>query len=50
YVNKGEEKIARVVDMFSRGGLKVRQISLKEPTLDDVFFYYTGAKLAGDNN
>ncbi|HWQ17559.1 MAG TPA: ABC transporter ATP-binding protein [Sulfolobales archaeon] len=50
YVNKGEEKIARVVDMFSKGGLKVRQISLKEPTLDDVFFYYTGAKLAGDNN
>lgn len=50
YVNKGEEKIARVVDIFSKGGLKVRQISLKEPTLDDVFFYYTGAKLAGDNN
>ncbi len=50
YVNKGEEKIARVVDIFSRGGLRVRQISLKEPTLDDVFFYYTGAKLSGDNN
>jgi len=50
YVNKGEEKIARVVDLFTRKGIKIRQISLKEPTLDDVFFYYTGAKLVGDGN
>jgi ABC-2 type transport system ATP-binding protein len=50
YVNKGEEKIARVVDLFTRKGIKIRQISLKEPTLDDVFFYYTGAKLVGDEN
>ena len=50
YVNKGEEKIARVVDLFTRKGIKIRQISLKEPTLDDVFFYYTGAKLVGDDN
>lgn len=50
YVNRGEEKIARVVDLFSRGGVRVRQISLKEPSLDDVFFYYTGAKLAGEGN
>jgi len=50
YVNRGEEKIARVVDLFSKGGIRVRQISLKEPSLDDVFFYYTGAKLAGEGN
>ncbi len=50
YVNKGEEKIARVVDLFTRKGIKIRQISLKEPTLDDVFFYYTGAKLVGDES
>jgi len=48
YVNKGEEKIARVVDLLTSRGVRIRQISLKEPTLDDVFFYYTGAKLAGD--
>lgn len=50
YVNKGEEKIARVVELFSRGGIRVRQISLKEPSLDDVFFYYTGARLGGEGN
>jgi len=50
YVNRGEEKIARVLDLFSKGGIRVRQISLKEPSLDDVFFYYTGAKLAGEGN
>lgn len=50
YVNRGEEKIARIVDLFTRKGIKIRQISLKEPTLDDVFFYYTGAKLVGDEN
>jgi len=50
YVNKGEEKIAKVVDFFTSKGIRIRQISLKEPTLDDVFFYYTGAKLVGDEN
>jgi ABC-2 type transport system ATP-binding protein len=50
YVNRGEEKIARIVDLFTSRGIKIRQISLKEPTLDDVFFYYTGAKLVGDEN
>ncbi|MEM4969704.1 MAG: ABC transporter ATP-binding protein [Sulfolobales archaeon] len=50
YLNKGEEKIAKIVDLFTRKGIRIRQISLKEPTLDDVFFYYTGAKLVGDEN
>lgn len=50
YVNRGEEKIARVVDMLSSRGLRIKEISLKEPSLDEVFFYYTGARLAGDRN
>ncbi|MEM0365638.1 MAG: ATP-binding cassette domain-containing protein [Acidilobaceae archaeon] len=45
YVNRGEEKIAIAIDILSRNNIKVKSVSLKEPTLDDVFFYFTGARL-----
>ncbi len=45
YVNKGEEKLAKAIDIFARNNIKIRKILMKEPTLDDVFFYYTGATL-----
>ncbi|MCX8195987.1 MAG: ABC transporter ATP-binding protein [Acidilobaceae archaeon] len=45
YVNRGEEKAAIAIETLSRLGVRVRSISIKEPTLDDVFFYFTGAQL-----
>ncbi|MEM1927302.1 MAG: ABC transporter ATP-binding protein [Acidilobaceae archaeon] len=45
YVNKGEEVLAEAVSLLNSLGYKVKRASLKEPTLDDVFFYYTGASL-----
>ncbi|MEM1640567.1 MAG: ABC transporter ATP-binding protein [Acidilobaceae archaeon] len=45
YVNKGEEVLANAVALLESLKLRVRRASLKEPTLDDVFFYYTGASL-----
>lgn len=45
YVNQGEEKIARALDILTSLGVKVRMITMKEPSLDDVFLFFTGAKL-----
>ncbi|MEZ0290798.1 MAG: ABC transporter ATP-binding protein [Sulfolobales archaeon] len=46
YVNRGEEKIARALEILSSRDIKVRMISMKEPTLDDVFLFFTGARLS----
>jgi ABC-2 type transport system ATP-binding protein len=48
HVNRGEEKIATAVELLSRHGVRVRSVSMREPSLDDVFFYFTGARLRDD--
>jgi len=45
YVNRGEEVAVEVVDMLRRSSRRILRMMVKEPTLDDVFFYLTGAKL-----
>ncbi|MEM0027689.1 MAG: ABC transporter ATP-binding protein [Ignisphaera sp.] len=48
YVNRGEEKAIEIVDALKQQGITISRIMVKEPTLDDVFFYLTGAKLKED--
>ncbi len=48
YVEKGEEKVVDIVDLFKKRGVRIKKIMVKEPTLDDVFTYITGAKLRGE--
>lgn len=45
YMNRGEEKAAEIVNSLTSLGVKVKRIMVQEPTLDDVFFYFTGARL-----
>ncbi|PLJ78491.1 ABC transporter ATP-binding protein [Infirmifilum sp. SLHALR2] len=45
YLNKGEERAAEIISAFTMSNLKVKRIMIQEPTLDDVFFYFTGAAL-----
>lgn len=45
YVEKGEEKVIDIVDLLKGRGVRVKKIMVKEPSLDDVFTYLTGAKL-----
>jgi len=47
-VSNGPESISPVAIALSEvgGGLRVRQLSLRTPTLDDVFLSVTGARLA----
>ncbi|MEM4061758.1 MAG: ABC transporter ATP-binding protein [Desulfurococcaceae archaeon] len=45
YLEKGEEKVVDVVEAFRRNNVRVLRVMVKEPTLDDVFTYITGARL-----
>jgi ABC-2 type transport system ATP-binding protein len=45
YLNRGEEKAIEIIDALEKVGIRVTRIMVKEPTLDDVFFYITKAKL-----
>lgn len=45
FLERGEEKVIEIVDVLRRWDVKVRRVSIKEPTLDDVFTFITGAKL-----
>jgi len=45
YMNKGEEVAAEIVNLLSASGVRIKRIMVQEPTLDDVFFYFTGARL-----
>jgi len=45
YMNRGEEMAAEIVNLLSSSGVRVKRIMVQEPTLDDVFFYFTGARL-----
>jgi len=44
YVDKGEEKITSAIEMLSNK-VRIKMISMKEPSLDDVFMFFTGARL-----
>ena len=41
-VEKGEEKIPRILGLAEKNGVKVESVSLRKPSLDDVFIHYTG--------
>ena len=44
-VEKGEEKIPEIIEIARSSGLKIKSISLRKPTLDDVFLSFTGKNI-----
>ena len=44
-VNNGETLIPQLLEGLKAGGVEVESVSLKKPTLDDVFLKYTGARI-----
>jgi len=44
-VEKGEEKIPIIIEIASSLGLKIKSISVRKPTLDDVFLSFTGKNI-----
>jgi ABC-2 type transport system ATP-binding protein len=41
-VKEGERQIPHVLELASRAGISIRSVSLRKPTLDDVFLHFTG--------
>jgi ABC-2 type transport system ATP-binding protein len=44
-VEKGEEKIPVLIELAQKNDIQVRSISVRKPTLDDVFLHYTGRSI-----
>jgi ABC-2 type transport system ATP-binding protein len=44
-VSNGESLIPHLLDTLKINGVEVQAVSLKKPTLDDVFLKYTGARI-----
>lgn len=44
-VEKGEEKIPIIIEIAHGQKIKIEAISVRKPTLDDVFLYYTGRRI-----
>jgi ABC-2 type transport system ATP-binding protein len=44
-VQKGEEKIPVVIEIAQSLGIKIKSISVRKPTLDDVFLSFTGRSI-----
>jgi ABC-2 type transport system ATP-binding protein len=42
YLNKVEEVVPRIMDVFSKKNVPITSIRMSEPSLDDVFAHYTG--------
>ena len=45
YINRGEEMLPIIMEKMNSMGIKIKRTMIKEPTLDDVFFYFTGRTL-----
>jgi len=47
-VSNGENLIPQLLDSLKASEVQVESVSLKKPTLDDVFLKYTGARIEGE--
>lgn len=47
-VKSGAEAVPEIVELVKEKGGKIRSITLREPTLDDVFLHFTGRSIRED--
>ena len=45
YLNRGEEVAPLIVEEVLKRGYRILNFKIKEPSLDEVFFYFTGTRL-----
>ena len=50
FASNGTEVIPKIFQISSELGIKIKSISLTQPTLDDVFISYTGHEIKGDDS
>ena len=49
-VKSGAEAVPRIVELINAKGGKIRSLTLREPTLDDVFLHFTGRSIREDTD
>ncbi len=49
-VEKGDEKIPLIIEIAQKKDIKIKSISVRKPTLDDVFLAYTGRNIRDQEN
>jgi ABC-2 type transport system ATP-binding protein len=49
-VKSGAEAVPRIVEIINSNGGKIRSLTLREPTLDDVFLHFTGRSIREDTD
>ena len=49
-VKSGAEAVPRVVEVANSSGGKMQSLTLRQPTLDDVFLHFTGRSIREDTN
>jgi len=49
-VEMGEEKIPLIVEISQKIGVKIKSISVRKPTLDDVFLHFTGRRIHNEKD
>jgi ABC-2 type transport system ATP-binding protein len=47
-VKSGAEAVPKIIELVDVNGGKIRSITLREPTLDDVFLHFTGRSIRED--
>ncbi len=47
-VKSGAEAVPKIVELVNEKGGKIRSMTLREPTLDDVFLHFTGRSIRED--
>lgn len=47
-VRNGAEAVPRIIELVNEHGGKIRTVTLREPTLDDVFLHFTGRSIRED--
>jgi len=50
FASNGTEVIPKIFQISSKLEIKIKSISLTQPTLDDVFISYTGHEIKGDES
>ena len=45
YLNRAEKMLPKIISRLNELAVEIASINMKEPTLDDVFFHYTGEVL-----
>lgn len=45
YLNRVEKILPRIVTLLIEHGVGIRSVHMREPSLDDVFMHYTGARI-----